>query len=656
MTAPLIELRQITRTFGEGDLQVPVLKGIDLSINAGEFVAIMGASGSGKSTLMNILGCLDVASSGHYLFQGKDVSGFNRDDLARARREYFGFIFQSYNLLPGISASDNVEIPAIYAGLGKKQRRERSTELLGELGLSDKLLNTPSQLSGGQQQRVSIARALMNGGQIILADEPTGALDSVSSKDVMRLLQTLSDRGHTVILITHDAKVAQAANRQITIADGLITHDTGAVQDNKASSENLRAALPDCKAADVSGASTWFEALTGWLEALESAVHSLSTNLFRTALTLLGIVIGVASVITMLAIGEGARQDIVERISAMGSDLLLVRPGGPDQRGGRWSVTTLVPSDYHALRDIPGIRAAVPEVTGGQTLRFGNRDHQTEVNGTAYEFPAARQWPVVAGTFFNEADENRYAAVAVLGKTVADSLFPEQSPLGHYLMVNNVLFQVIGVMGERGASPWGQDQDDVVLVPYTTANLRIFGQNYLRNITVAVADSADMNAVQDQVHSALLTRHGSEDFQIRNMASLIETVSDTQDTLTWLLGSIAAISLLVGGIGVMNIMLVSVTERTREIGIRMATGARTRNILQQFLTEAWLVSAVGGVIGVLLGIAATQIVGWLDTPVVVTVFPMVLAFSCAFGTGLLFGYLPARKAAHLDPVQALAAE
>ncbi|HEV8079000.1 MAG TPA: MacB family efflux pump subunit [Marinobacter sp.] len=656
MIAPLIECRQITRTFGEGDLQVPVLKGIDLSINAGEFVAIMGASGSGKSTLMNILGCLDVASSGHYLFQGKDVSGFNRDDLARARREYFGFIFQSYNLLPGISALDNVEIPAIYAGLGKKQRRERSTELLGELGLSDKLLNTPSQLSGGQQQRVSIARALMNGGQIILADEPTGALDSVSSKDVMRLLQTLSDRGHTVILITHDAKVAQAANRQITIADGLITHDTGAVQDNTASSENLRAALPDCKTADVSGASTWFEALTGWLEALASAVHSLSTNLFRTALTLLGIVIGVASVITMLAIGEGARQDIVERISAMGSDLLLVRPGGPDQRGGRWSVTTLVPSDYHALRDIPGIRAAVPEVTGGQTLRFGNRDHQTEVNGTAYEFPAARQWPVVAGTFFNEADENRYAAVAVLGQTVADSLFPEQSPLGHYLMVNNVLFQVIGVMGERGASPWGQDQDDVVLVPYTTANLRIFGQNHLRNITVAVADSADMNAVQDQVHSALLTRHGSEDFQIRNMASLIETVSDTQDTLTWLLGSIAAISLLVGGIGVMNIMLVSVTERTREIGIRMATGARTRNILQQFLTEAWLVSAVGGVIGVILGIAATQIVGWLDTPVVVTVFPMVLAFSCAFGTGLLFGYLPARKAAHLDPVQALAAE
>ncbi|MCL1479211.1 MAG: MacB family efflux pump subunit [Marinobacter sp.] len=649
MTAPLIELRQITRTFGEGDLQVPVLKGLDLSIQAGEFVAIMGASGSGKSTLMNILGCLDVASSGHYLFQGKDVSGFKRDDLARARRESFGFIFQSYNLLPGISALDNVEIPAIYAGLGKKQRRERSTELLGELGLSDKLLNTPAQLSGGQQQRVSIARALMNGGQIILADEPTGALDSVSSKDVMRLLQSLSDRGHTVILITHDAKVAQAADRQITIADGLITHDTGAVQGNADASETPPAAQPMAKTTDVSGAS-------GWFEALKSAVHSLSTNLFRTALTLLGIVIGVASVITMLAIGEGARQDIVDRISAMGSDLLLVRPGGPDQRGGRWSVTTLVPSDYHAIRDIPGIRAAVPEVTGGQTLRFGNRDHQTEVNGTAYEFPAARQWSVVAGTFFDEADENRYAAVAVLGKTVAESLFPEQSPLGHYLMVNNVLFQVIGVMEERGASPWGQDQDDVVLVPYTTANLRIFGQNYLRNITVAVADSADMNAVQDQVHSTLLTRHASEDFQIRNMASLIDTVSNTQDTLTWLLGSIAAISLLVGGIGVMNIMLVSVTERTREIGIRMATGARTRNILQQFLTEAWLVSAIGGVIGVILGIAATQIVGWLDTPVVVTVFPMVLAFSCAFGTGLLFGYLPARKAAHLDPVQALAAE
>ncbi|MEX0604402.1 MAG: MacB family efflux pump subunit [Marinobacter sp.] len=647
MQTPIIELRDITRHFGEGELIVPVLKGVDLTIHPGEFVAIMGPSGSGKSTLMNILGCLDVASAGQYLFSGRDVSKLANDDLARLRREAFGFVFQSYNLLPGISARENVEIPAIYAGLPAVERRVRAEQLLCGLGLENRLNNRPSQLSGGQQQRVSIARALMNGGQIILADEPTGALDSESSKDVMRLLVDLSRQGHTVILITHDADVANVADRQITIGDGLITSDTAGEAN----------ALPEDGAPAPAfsrnrGSSPW----TDWQEAVKSAVRSLHTNLFRTALTLLGIVIGVASVITMLAIGEGAKKDVVDRISSMGSDLLLVRPGGPDQRGGRWSVTTLVPDDFKAINNIPGVLAAIPELTGSQVLRYGNRNHQAEINATSFQFPLARQWPLKEGTFFTADDEGEYASVAVLGETAAQSLFPDQSPLGEYLMVNNVLFQVIGVMAQRGASPWGQDQDDVVFVPYTTGSLRIFGQQHLRNITVAVADVENMDGVQDQVHSTLLQRHGLEDFQIRNMASLIDTVSETQNTLTWLLGSVAAISLLVGGVGVMNIMLVNVTERTREIGIRMATGARAWNILQQFLTEAWLVSAIGGLIGVVLGIVATQIVGAFGTPVYVTLLPMVLAFSCAFTTGLLFGFLPARKAANLDPVHALASE
>jgi macrolide transport system ATP-binding/permease protein len=341
----------------------------------------------------------------------------------------------------------------------------------------------------------------------------------------------------------------------------------------------------------------------------------------------------------------------------MGSDLLLIRPGGPDQRGGRWSVTTLTPEDYRAINEVEGVLAAIPELTGSQTLRYFNLDHRAETNATSYQFPVARQWPVIEGTFFSEQDELNYAAVAVLGKTTADTLFPGESPLGKHLMVNNVLFQVIGVMGEKGASPMGQDQDDVVLVPYTTGSLRIFGQTHLRNITVAVADLGRMNEIEAIIHETLLARHGGvEDFTIRNMASLIDTISETQNTLTWLLGSIAAISLLVGGIGVMNIMLVSVTERTREIGIRMATGARAWNILQQFLTEAWLVSAIGGLIGVALGITATQLIGSFGTPVHMTVLPMVLAFSCAFATGLIFGFLPARKAAHLDPVHALASE
>lgn len=641
---PLIDLRGITRSFGEAELAVPVLKGIDLEIYAGEFVAIMGPSGSGKSTLMNILGCLDQATAGQYWFDGRDVSALSRDELALLRREAFGFVFQSYNLLPGMTAQENVEIPAIYAGMAQARRRTRANQLLLELGLGDRLTHRPTQLSGGQQQRVSIARALMNGGQIIFADEPTGALDSKSSREVIRLLTELSDKGHTVVLITHDQDVADVARRQIHIADGEIVKDTGvdraATQVFPRVQNNHNAAL-------------WSD----WQEALKSALRSLRSNLFRTALTLLGIVIGVASVITMLAIGEGARKDVVDRISTMGSDLLLVRPGGPDQRGGRWSVTTLAPEDYRSINEIEGVLAAIPELTGGQTLRYSNRDHQAEINATSFQFPVARQWPMAEGTFFSQQDEANYAAVAVLGKTSADALFPGESPLGKHLMVNAVLFQVIGVMAEKGASPMGQDQDDVVFVPYTTGSLRIFGQTHLRNITVAVADIDRMSEVEAIIHETLMARHGGvEDFTIRNMASLIDTISETQNTLTWLLGSIAAISLLVGGIGVMNIMLVSVTERTREIGIRMATGARAWNILQQFLTEAWLVSAIGGLIGVVLGIGATQLIASFGTPVYMTITPMVLAFSCAFATGLIFGFLPARKAAHLDPVHALASE
>ena len=640
---PLIELQGITRSFGEGELAVPVLKGIDLKIWPGEFVAIMGPSGSGKSTLMNILGCLDQPSAGQYRFNGRDVSALDRDELALLRRDAFGFVFQSYNLLPGMTARENVEIPAIYAGIAPAERHARAERLLTGLGLGERLSHRPAQLSGGQQQRVSIARALMNGGQLIFADEPTGALDSKSSQEVIRLLTDLSEQGHTIILITHDPDVATVARRQIRIADGEIVEDTGA--------EVPSVAMP---ATEQNGRRR--SRLGDWQEALKSAVRSLHSNLFRTALTLLGIVIGVASVITMLAIGEGARKDVVDRISTMGSDLLLVRPGGPDQRGGRWSVTTLVPADFKAINEIEGVLAAIPELTGGQTLRYSNRDHSAEINATSFRFPVARQWPVVEGTFFSAEDEASYAAVAVLGKTTANALFPEESPLGKHLMVNNVLFQVIGVMDEKGASPMGQDQDDVVFVPYTTGSLRIFGQTHLRNITVAVADIDRMDEIEALIHDTLMARHGIEDFTIRNMASLIETISETQNTLTWLLGSIAAISLLVGGIGVMNIMLVSVTERTREIGIRMATGARAWNILQQFLTEAWLVSAIGGLIGIVIGIAATQVIGSLGTPIHMTLLPMALAFGCAFATGLLFGFLPARKAAHLDPVHALASE
>ncbi|PSJ43754.1 macrolide ABC transporter permease/ATP-binding protein MacB [Zobellella endophytica] len=642
MSSPLIELRGITKQYGAGELATRVLHGIDLTINKGEFVAIMGSSGSGKSTLMHLLGCLDQPSGGEYRLQGRDVASLSGDELARLRRDTFGFVFQSYHLLGGASARENVEVPAIYSGLSRPERRARAEQLLSTLGLASRLEHKPSQLSGGQQQRVSIARALMNGGDIILADEPTGALDSRSGAEVMALLTGLARRGHTVILITHDPKVAAQADRIIEISDGRILADPGPATAREDGAAPARPRPAGSLAAEL-------------LEAVRTALRSLRSNLFRAALTLLGIVIGVASVITMLAIGNGSQQQVVQSISAMGSNLLLVRPGAPNQWGRR-ATSTLVPEDMQAVRELANVSAAVPEIGGSATLRFGNLDHSPEINATSADFPAARQWALSQGTFFTEEDEQSYATVAVLGQSVVDALFPDTEPLGQYVMVNNILFQVIGVMAPKGASPWGQDQDDVVFVPYTTGGLRLFGQRFLRNITVSVAEVARIGDTETEIHRLLLARHGVEDFQIRNMSSIIDTVSATTRTFTWLLGSIAAISLLVGGIGVMNIMLVSVTERTREIGIRMATGARTRHILQQFLTEALVVSALGGAIGVVLGLAAAAVLAAFEIPVYFSPAPVLLAFGCAFATGLVFGWLPARKAARLDPVVALASE
>lgn len=639
---PLIKLTGVTKSFQNGDLETRVLHGIDLEIYPGEFVAIIGQSGSGKSTLMNILGCLDKPTTGEYYFSGKNVSAFDADELAQLRREAFGFVFQSYNLLAGATACENVEMPATYSGMPPDERRERASELLSSLGLSARLDHRPNQLSGGQQQRVSIARALMNGGQIILADEPTGALDSNSGKEVMKLLKNLSEQGHTIILITHDSHVANHAQRQIEIRDGLIVSDPGP-------SEVIH---PPITEATLHGEPSFS---TEILEGSKTAFRSLRSNVFRTVLTLLGIVIGVGSVITMLAIGDGAKKAVVDSISAMGSNLLVIRPGGPEQRRA-WEIQTLVPADVAEINKLPHVAAALPELTGSYTIRYGNVDVSTDVNATGYQYPMARKSDIASGTFFTEEDEKTFATVAVLGKTVVRKLFADEDPLGKYIIVNNVLFQVVGIMAERGADPGGADQDDKILVPYTTGSLRILGRKFLRNVTVSVDSEEHMMDVQDSVSSLLMERHGTEDFTIRNMASLIDTLSATQNTMTILLGSIAAISLLVGGIGVMNIMLVSVTERTREIGVRMATGARQRNIMQQFLIEALSVSALGGIIGVILGLLAAAIVAHFGMPIDYSLGPVILAFSCAFLTGLIFGFLPARKAARLNPVVALASE
>ena len=648
---PLIELENIRKTYVTGGgVEVHALRKVSLTIYPGEFVAFMGASGSGKSTLMNIVGCLDRPSAGAYRFAGHDVSTLDSDSLAWLRREAFGFIFQSYNLLATSTAEENVEIPAVYAGLMPAERKKRADALLSSLGLGERLTHRPSQLSGGQQQRVCIARALINGGKIILADEPTGALDSKSGAEVMVLLKDLADKGHTVILITHDAKVAAHANRVIEIQDGQVVKDTGL--GHPAGS----GAPAPFDLGPIANARAPVPLLAGTSESLRMALRALRANVFRTVLTLLGIVIGVSSVVAMLAIGEGAKNSLIAQIGQMGTNLLVVRPQMRNGLGYAGAIATLTAADAEEIAKLSYVGSAVPESTSNATVRFNDIDYQTQIDATTSALPPTRSWPLAQGVFFSSDDQVSYAAVAVLGQTVQSTLFPGGSdPIGQYILINNVPFQVIGLMSSKGASANGNDSDDVIFVPLTTGMLRISGQRFVRSITVAVTDLTRMDSVQNAVTTLLTERHsGKQDFQIRNMADVIETATVAQNTMTVLLGSVAAISLLVGGIGVMNIMLVSVAERTREIGIRMATGARQRDILQQFLLEAVVVSGIGGIIGVLGGVAVGLVIRAFGTATAFTPAPMLLAFGCAAVTGLVFGYFPARKAARLDPVVALA--
>ncbi len=640
-SSPLISLEGITKEYHNGDNNTVVLHGVDLEIYAGEFIAIVGSSGSGKSTLMNIIGCLDVPSSGSYTLMGRDVAQMNPEELSQERRSSFGFVFQSYNLIHSLTALQNVEMPAIYSGMQKEERIERAQSFLDELGLSHRLSYYPSQLSGGQQQRVSIARALMNGAEVILADEPTGALDSQSGKEVMALLKELSNKGYTIILITHDAEVAANAKRVIEIKDGHLLKNPP-----PARAQEIKA---------IEHVTPHDSLLVELIESTQGALNSLRMNLVRTLLTLLGIVIGVSSVIAMLAIGDGAKQSVLNRISAMGTNLLIIRPGMPNTRGHS-TITTLVPEDVSAINRLENIIAAVPETRKGITVRYKNSDHTTTLNATTRHYPLVRNWSVAQGSFFTKEDENNIAKVAIIGESVKTALFGKREALGEFIIIDNILFQIVGVMSKRGASAFGDDEDDIIFTPFSTGRVHLLGENTLRNVTVALDDLSIMEQTVENIKTLLIQRHNAEDFRIINMASLIENATETQNTLTILLGSIAAISLLVGGIGVMNIMLVSVSERTKEIGIRMACGARRSDIMQQFLIESLVVSAFGGLIGVVLGVGISFLAEYFGMPIYHSLTPIILAFGSAFLTGLIFGYLPAKKAANLSPVVALASE
>ena len=649
----LLSLRGVKRIYTSGEQKIEVLHGIDLDIYQGELVAIIGASGSGKSTLMNILGCLDKASEGSYEIDGVSTSTLSSDQLAALRRNYFGFIFQRYHLLTHLNASSNVEIPAIYAGTSNAERRENAVKLLERLGLGDKTGHLPSQLSGGQQQRVSIARALMNGGHVILADEPTGALDTKSGKEVLGILKELNAAGHTVILVTHDPSIAAHANRVIEIRDGNVISDV-----TKEDQEQLQDGQPESIAPLDQNMIKSFGALfMRFKEAFKMAWIAMVTHRMRTLLTMLGIIIGIMAVVSVVALGNGASQKVTNDISSIGTNTITIYPGKDwgDMRANK--IQTLKVNDLDALKHQEYVDGVSPSIQQGGTFHYDSYEASGRITGVSEQFAKVKGLKLESGRFFDEEHVKSIAQVAVLDQNTKEKFFPNENPIGKVILLGKLPCVVIGVL-EKQDSPFGGQDNLEVYIPYTSAIARITGSRYLNSIVVKVRDGWS-NAVAEQlIVNFLSIRHGAKDIFTNSSDTILKTIQKTTGTMTLLVSCIAVISLIVGGIGVMNIMLVSVTERTKEIGIRMAVGARKSDILQQFLIEAILVCLIGGFLGIACSYGVSVIFSMFVQSMSMVFSPLsiVAAVTCSTLIGVVFGYLPAKNAARLDPIDALARE
>jgi macrolide transport system ATP-binding/permease protein len=645
-----LEVKKLRREFPAGEGTITVLHDIDLTIAPGEMLAIVGQSGSGKSTLMNILGCLDRPTAGVYSVGGRATADLGPNDLAELRREHFGFIFQRYHLLSDLTALGNVEVPAIYSGTPPEARKVRAAELLARLGLKDRTGHRPGQLSGGQQQRVSIARALMNGGEIVLADEPTGALDTASGEEVMRILKGLHKQGHTVIIVTHDMEVAEHCERVIEIRDGHIINDRKGAGHGEVENQGL----PPITATSQGGLQAVIDSFN---EAFRMAVLAMNAHRMRTFLTMLGIIIGIASVVCVVALGEGSRQKVLAQIASIGTNTLQINPGRGfgDTRSGR--VRTLVVSDADILAKQPYADSVTPLVQTSAVLRSGSIAANATIMGVGDQYDRVRGLTMAQGRWLTTEDVSQLTQDVVIDDNTYSTLFPTKqgSPIGQVILLGSVPARIVGVTNKSSGFGGGSSDALNIYMPYTSVNARMLGTSVLRSITVRVKDDTNSEVAQEGVTQLLTRRHGTQDFTILNTDEIRQTITATTNTLTLLISVIAVISLVVGGIGVMNIMLVSVTERTGEIGVRMAVGARTRDIMQQFLIEAVLVCLLGGILGILaaLGFGVMFKMFSTDFTLIYSVTSIVAAFFCSTLIGVVFGFLPARNAARLDPVTAL---
>ena len=641
----MIKLENISKTFKFGENEIYALKNINLTIQKGEFVAIIGQSGSGKSTLMNILGALDTPSSGSYFIDGREISRFDLDELAMLRSKKFGFVFQRYNLISTLNSMQNVALSAVYAGVEKSVREAKANEILSDLGLGNKTQNLPNKLSGGQQQRVSIARALINGGEIILADEPTGALDSKSGIKVMEIIKNLHEKGHTIILVTHDSSIAEWANRIIEIKDGEILTDT--------KKSELKFELKEQNLPQKREFSANFDRFK---ESFKMSISSIFAHKLRSILTMLGIIIGVMSVICVIALGKGSQEQIMSSIKRIGTNTIEIFPGSGfgDMRSG--CIKTLTRDDASYLAKQNFLDYSTPNTNTSGVITYANKNINGSLRGGGKDSLAVNGITLQSGRTFSADDIENSRAVAIIDQNAKNELFADENPIGKTIFFNRRPLSIIGVAAPNDA--FGSSENVRIYAPYTSVINNITGDRYIHSITVKVKDDIDSQAAEERVKKLLSQKHGKSDFFTFNSDTIKQTVESTTQTMQLLIASIAAISLIVGGIGVMNIMLVSVTERTKEIGIRMAIGARKSDILQQFLIEAVLLCVLSGIIGVILAFFAGEIFNSLNLDFVMrfSVAPVVLSLVASSVIGIIFGYIPALRASKLNPIDALLQE
>lgn len=642
----MIKIENLNKKFILGDNEIHILKDINLHIKKGEFVAIIGQSGSGKSTLMNIIGCLDTPSSGKYFVDGNEICNLTKDELANLRSKKFGFVFQRYNLIPTLNAAQNVALPAIYAGVDEESRNKRAIKLLKDLDLEHKTQNHPNKLSGGQQQRVSIARALMNGGEIILADEPTGALDSKSGEIVMDIIKNLHKKGHTIVLVTHDLNVANYANRVIEIKDGEI------LKDNTKSSEVF-----DLKKEEFKKKNAFLAFKDQFIESFKMSLNAIFSHKLRSLLTMLGIIIGIASVICVVALGEGSQEKILASIKAIGTNTINIYPGKNfgDVRSG--AIKTLTIDDSNFLSKQSYLDYSTPNTSTTGMITRSNQNSKASLRGGGINSLEVNGIKIQDGRNFNENDIKDSNSVVIIDQNTKDTFFKNEDPIGKILLFNKKPLRIIGVTA-KDDNAFGSSDQLRIYAPYSTVINKISGNRHIGSITVKIPDNVNAQMAERNIIEILTKRHGVKDFFTRNSDTLKQTVESTMATMRLLISSIALISLIVGGIGVMNIMLVSVTERTKEIGIRMAIGAKQSNILEQFLIEAILLCFIGGILGLAFAYSFGFVFNNLGMDFVMRFkpFPAIVALIASSAIGIVFGYIPARNASRLNPIDALSQE